>query len=107
MTRYDERLLSNTKISYMYTPGSAPVTFEVDGFHFGCSLGIEPHFPESRHAPFRPRAPHHTGGIQETVLLYQGATGRTRARRMLTDIDPTAQTLYNLSASTPTLPTLS
>jgi predicted amidohydrolase len=46
VTRYDERLLSNTKISYMYTPGSAPVTFEVDGFHFGCSLGMEAHFPE-------------------------------------------------------------
>jgi predicted amidohydrolase len=46
VTRYDERLLSNTKISYMYTPGSSPVTFEVDGFHFGCSLGMEAHFPE-------------------------------------------------------------
>jgi predicted amidohydrolase len=46
VTRYDERLLSNTKISYMYTPGSAPVTFDVDGFHFGCSLGMEAHFPE-------------------------------------------------------------
>jgi predicted amidohydrolase len=46
MTRYDERLLSNTKISYMYTPGSGPVTFEVDGLRFGCSLGMEAHFPE-------------------------------------------------------------
>jgi predicted amidohydrolase len=45
-TRYDERLLSNTKISYMYAPGSTPVTFEVDGVRFGCSLGIEVHFPE-------------------------------------------------------------
>ncbi|MEI2299780.1 carbon-nitrogen hydrolase family protein [Ensifer sp. MJa1] len=45
-TRYDERMLSHTKISYMYTPGSIPVTFEVDGFRFGCALGIECHFPE-------------------------------------------------------------
>jgi predicted amidohydrolase len=45
-TRYDERLLSNTKVSYMYTPGTTPVTFEVDGFRFGCSLGMEVHFPE-------------------------------------------------------------
>lgn len=45
-TRYDERLLSNTKISYMYAPGSAPRTFEVDGVRFGCSLGMEVHFPE-------------------------------------------------------------
>ncbi|CAN7579503.1 carbon-nitrogen hydrolase family protein [Neorhizobium sp. LjRoot104] len=46
VTRYDERLLSNTKISFMYTPGSTPVTFEVDGVRFGCSLGMETHFPE-------------------------------------------------------------
>ncbi len=45
-TRYDERMLSNTKISYMYTPGSIPVTFEVDGVRFGCALGLECHFPE-------------------------------------------------------------
>ena len=35
-------------------------------------------------------------GIEETVLLYQGDTGRPRARRMLTDIDPVAQRLYHL-----------
>ncbi|MCV3207583.1 carbon-nitrogen hydrolase family protein [Mesorhizobium sp. YC-39] len=46
VTRYDERLLSNTKISFMYSPGKAPVTFEVDGLRFGCALGIEAHFPE-------------------------------------------------------------
>ena len=34
--------------------------------------------------------------IQETVLLYQGETGRPRARRMLTDIEPPAQRLYDL-----------
>jgi predicted amidohydrolase len=46
VTRYDERMLSNTKISFMYTPGSIPVTFEVDGLRFGCTLGMEAHFPE-------------------------------------------------------------
>jgi predicted amidohydrolase len=46
ITRYDERLLSNTKLSYMYAPGSTPVTFQVDGVRFGCALGIEVHFPE-------------------------------------------------------------
>jgi predicted amidohydrolase len=46
VTRYDERLLSHTKMSYMYAPGTAPCTFEVDGVRFGCSLGIEVHFPE-------------------------------------------------------------
>ncbi|MES0002802.1 carbon-nitrogen hydrolase family protein [Mesorhizobium sp. M0051] len=46
VTRYDERMLSNTKISFMYTPGSMPVTFEVDGLRFGCTLGMEAHFSE-------------------------------------------------------------
>lgn len=46
VTRYDERLLSNTKLSFMYSPGSGPVTFEVDGLRFGCALGTEVHFPE-------------------------------------------------------------
>jgi transposase len=35
-------------------------------------------------------------GIQETVLLYQGDTGRPRARRMLTDMTPDQQRLYQL-----------
>ena len=35
-------------------------------------------------------------GIQETVLLYQGERGRPRARRMLTEIDPTQRRLYDL-----------
>jgi transposase len=36
------------------------------------------------------------GGIQETVLLYHGERGRPRARRMLTEIDPTGRRLYDL-----------
>jgi hypothetical protein len=35
-------------------------------------------------------------GIEETVLLYAGERGRPRARRMLTDMDPIQQQLYNL-----------
>ena len=46
VTRYDERMLSNTKVSYLYTPGQAPATFDVDGVRFGCMLGMEVHFPE-------------------------------------------------------------
>ncbi|HWS36737.1 MAG TPA: carbon-nitrogen hydrolase family protein [Actinoplanes sp.] len=46
VTRYDERMLSNTKVSHMYTPGSEPVTFTVDGVRFGCALGMEATFPE-------------------------------------------------------------
>lgn len=46
VTRYDERLLSHTKISFMYSPGKIPVTFEVDGLRFGCAAGMESHYPE-------------------------------------------------------------
>ena len=46
VTRYDERFLSQTKLSYLYTPGAEPVTFTVDGVRFGCALGMETHFPE-------------------------------------------------------------
>ena len=35
-------------------------------------------------------------GIQETVLLYQAERGRPRARRMLTDLNPTQQRLFDL-----------
>lgn len=35
-------------------------------------------------------------GIQETVLLYQGDTGRPRARHMLTDTTPTQRRLFEL-----------
>jgi predicted amidohydrolase len=39
-------MLSNTKITHMYTPGSGPVTFDVGGLRFGLLLGMEVHFPE-------------------------------------------------------------
>ncbi|MFN2497224.1 MAG: IS1634 family transposase [Pseudonocardiaceae bacterium] len=35
-------------------------------------------------------------GIQETVLLYPGERGRPRARRILTDLDPTQRRLHQL-----------
>jgi transposase len=45
------------------------------------------------------------GEIEETVLLYQGDRGRPRARRMLTEMDPTQERLYalfGLAAHAPT-----
>lgn len=39
--RYDERLLSRTKRSYMYEAGVDGVTFEIDGVTFGCLSGLE------------------------------------------------------------------
>ncbi|OKI02731.1 hydrolase [Streptomyces sp. CB02923] len=47
--RYDKRYLSHTEVSYMYTPGVAPLTFEVDGIRFGTALCIEVNFPEVFH----------------------------------------------------------
>jgi predicted amidohydrolase len=46
VTRYDERMLSDTKVSHLYTPGSAPVTFTVDGVRLGLALGMEATYPE-------------------------------------------------------------
>ena len=46
VARYDERTLSTTKVTWMYTPGKEPVTFEVDGFRFGLALGLDVLFPE-------------------------------------------------------------
>ncbi|HEY2276919.1 MAG TPA: carbon-nitrogen hydrolase family protein [Streptosporangiaceae bacterium] len=46
VTRYDKRFLSNTEVSWMYTPGTEPGLFEAEGLRFGCALCIEVHFPE-------------------------------------------------------------
>jgi predicted amidohydrolase len=46
VTRYDERMLSQTKSSFLYTPGAGEVTFTVDGLRFGLALAIEAHYPE-------------------------------------------------------------
>jgi predicted amidohydrolase len=46
VTRYDERMLSNTKISFMYSPGTSPITFDVEDVRFGCALGMESQYPE-------------------------------------------------------------
>ncbi|WUH89750.1 carbon-nitrogen hydrolase family protein [Streptomyces sp. NBC_00433] len=46
VTRYDERRLSRTKALYMYSPGSTPVTFDLDGARFGLLLGMEIHYAE-------------------------------------------------------------
>lgn len=44
--RYDKRLLSRTERSWLYTAGTAPTIFDVDGFRFGCALCIEVNFAE-------------------------------------------------------------
>src|SRR5207253_6081540 len=46
VTRYDKRLLSRTEAAYMYTPGTAPTVFDVDGYRFGTALCIEIQYPE-------------------------------------------------------------
>ncbi|WP_405070446.1 carbon-nitrogen hydrolase family protein [Kribbella sp. NBC_01510] len=46
VARYDERTLSTTKITWMYTPGREPVTFDIDGYRFGLALGLDVLFPE-------------------------------------------------------------
>ncbi|MDX6283436.1 MAG: hypothetical protein QOH03_4507 [Kribbellaceae bacterium] len=46
VARYDERMLSTTKVSWMYTAGDKPVTFEVDGYRFGLACGLDVLFAE-------------------------------------------------------------
>ena len=43
--RYSKRMLSNTELTWWYTPGADPVVFEVDGIRLGCALCIEVVFP--------------------------------------------------------------
>jgi len=45
VTRYDKRICSHTEVTRFYTPGTEPITFEVDGFKFGCLICIEINFP--------------------------------------------------------------
>jgi predicted amidohydrolase len=45
-TRYDDRMLSHTKATRLYSPGSAARTVTVDGVRFGLTTGLEVHFPE-------------------------------------------------------------
>jgi predicted amidohydrolase len=44
--RYDKRFCSHTELAGWYTPGTEPVTFEIDGVRFGCAICLEVRFPE-------------------------------------------------------------
>ncbi|MFK0331496.1 carbon-nitrogen hydrolase family protein [Rhizobium sp. NPDC090275] len=46
INRYDKRFLSNSELQGWYTPGTAPVVFDVDGYRFGCAICIESQFQE-------------------------------------------------------------
>ena len=69
-----------------------------------CSTACSPDRGAPATPPGRPGRPWderagaagHLAGIQETVLLYQGARGRPRARHVLTEMDPVQQRLFDL-----------
>jgi len=44
--RYDKRFCSHTELTRFYTPGSAPILFEVNGVRLGCAICLEVRFPE-------------------------------------------------------------
>ncbi|HET8669735.1 MAG TPA: carbon-nitrogen hydrolase family protein [Candidatus Saccharimonadales bacterium] len=46
VTRYDKRVVSYTEVTRFYTPGYEPITFEIDGYRFGCVICVEINFPE-------------------------------------------------------------
>ena len=70
VSRYDERLLSKTKVSSMYAPGATPVTFDVDGVRFACLLGMEVHYPELF-------ADYERQGVDCVLFATTGAPDRT------------------------------
>jgi hypothetical protein len=94
---YDERLLSNTKLSCMYTPGAGPVTFEVDGLRLGCAMGHRGTLPRAirrvraststtRRDPSRPPGPLPGHAVTcgcrlSAASLRWDPTARTRCRR--------------------------
>jgi predicted amidohydrolase len=45
-TRYDKRFCSHTELSGWYTPGAAPILFDVNGVRFACAICLEIRFPE-------------------------------------------------------------
>jgi len=45
VSRYDKRICSHTETARFYTPGTEPITFEIDGYKFGCLICIEINFP--------------------------------------------------------------
>ena len=45
VARYDKRMCSATETARFYSPGIAPLVFDVDGFRFGCLICIEINFP--------------------------------------------------------------
>ena len=46
LTRYDKRFLSNSELGGWYTPGTAPVVLDIEGYRFGCAICIESQFAE-------------------------------------------------------------
>lgn len=44
--RYDKRFLSHAELQGWYTPGTAPMVFEVSGYRFGCAICIECQFAD-------------------------------------------------------------
>lgn len=46
VNRYDKRFCSHTETTRFYSPGTAAVTFDIDGFRFGCLICIEVNFPQ-------------------------------------------------------------
>ncbi|GAA1160178.1 carbon-nitrogen hydrolase family protein [Kribbella jejuensis] len=69
VARYDERMLSTTKVTWMYSTGKHPVTFEVDGVRIGLALGLDVLFPELF-------TEYDRLGTDLVLVSYASATGR-------------------------------
>jgi hypothetical protein len=94
MTRYDERLLSNTKLQFMYTPGATAITFEINGVrqaHAGRPPRVRKAIRRRRGAVLRiqrrvPRDPEHDqhelAGVQAGRVQVQ-VPGSALRRRLI------------------------
>lgn len=45
VTRYDKRICSYSEVTKFYSSGSETITFEIDGYKFGCLICVEINFP--------------------------------------------------------------
>jgi predicted amidohydrolase len=46
VTRYDKRRISQNELTYLFTPGTEPVAFDVHGFRIGLVVCLETLFPD-------------------------------------------------------------
>jgi predicted amidohydrolase len=94
VVRYAVRMLSTTKITWMYASGTQPMTFDVDGYRFGLLLGLDVLFAEL----------FTQYDLLDAVLLSYAATGSRKETVPLQVRGYAATTTYWISLAAPANP---